>query len=91
MFGVFIQILFELSMTYIGLLRIYCDYAFISIMYKENMKEYGLVSLLSMILIGIPKLYAMIMCLVIMFGGIKEENKLRKHAFRILIFNEFRV
>lgn len=91
MFGVFVKIIFELAMTYIGLLRIYCDYAFISIMYKENIREYGLASLLSMIIIAIPKLYAMIMCLVIVFGGVKIENKLRKHAYRILIFNEFRV
>lgn len=39
----------------------------------------------------IPKLYAVIMTLVVMFGGVKTENKLRKHAFRILIFNEFRM
>lgn len=42
-------------------------------------------------LIMIPKLYAIIMTLVVMFGGVKTENKLRKHAFRILIFNEFRM
>lgn len=48
----------------------------------------------SMVSIGvllIPKLYATIMSLVIMFGGVKTENKLRKHSYRILIYNEFRI
>jgi uncharacterized paraquat-inducible protein A len=48
-------------------------------------------SVVSMALIMVPKLYATIMALIIMFGGVKTENKIRKHAYRILIFNEFRM
>ncbi len=48
-------------------------------------------SVASLALIMIPKLIANITALLIMFGVIKEENKKRKHAYRILIYNEFRM
>lgn len=91
MFMVFIQILFEMVMSCIGLLRIYFDWSFIAIAKQEKLDMYLVASLVSMGLIMIPKLYAWIMTLAIMFGGVKTENKLRKHSFRILIFNEFRM
>lgn len=91
MFMVFLQIIFEMIMSSVGLLKIYFDWAFIAIVKKEAQNLFLIASLISMGLIMIPKLYAIIMTLVVMFGGVKTENKLRKHAFRILIFNEFRM
>lgn len=91
MFMVFLETLFELTMTQIGLIRIYCDCVFISIVMKEGLTSYMTASIVSLALIIIPKLYATIMSLGILFGVIKEENKLRKHAYRILIYNEFRM
>eukprot|EP00347_Sterkiella_histriomuscorum_P004768 403359184 len=91
MFVVFLEIIYELIMTQIGLIRIYCDCAFISIVMKESLKQHMAASMVSIGILLIPKLYAFFTCIYVMFGGVKTENKLRKHAYRILIFNEFRI
>lgn len=91
MFLAFLEVLFDLFMTTIGLLDIYTDAVFVSIVNKEGLHQILAVSLSSLVLIMIPKLYATIHALAIGFGAVKEENKRRKHAFRILTFNEFRV
>lgn len=48
-------------------------------------------SSVSLGLIMVPKLVANVIALLITLGVIKEENKKRKHAYRILIYNEYRM
>lgn len=91
MFGVFIDTMVELVLSQLGLFDIYCDLVFISICYKEQLKTYLAGSVVCLVLILIPKLVANILAILIMLGVIKEENKKRKHAYRILIYNEFRM
>lgn len=91
MFYVFLEVAFDLFMTYIGLLDIYTDAVFASITRKEGLTQIFAVSFGSLILLMIPKLYATIHAFLIGVGCVKEENKRRKHAYRILTFNEFRV
>lgn len=88
---VFIETLFELIMTQVGLFDIYCDMVFISIAYKEGLTEFMAISIASLALIAIPKLVANIFALMIMFGCVLEENKRRKYAYKILVYNEFRM
>lgn len=91
MFGVFVETMIELVLSQLGLFDIYCDLIFISICYKEQLNTYLIGSVICLVFIMIPKLVANILALLIMFGVIKEENKKRKHAYRILIYNEFRM
>lgn len=88
---VFLETIFELIMSQVGLFIIYCDLIFISIAKKEQLTVYLALSSVSLALILIPKLIANVLALMIMFGVVKEENKKRKHAYRILIYNEFRM
>ena len=83
MFGVFIDTMVELVLSQLGLFDIYCDLVFISICYKEQLKTYLAGSVVCLV--------ANILAILIMLGVIKEENKKRKHAYRILIYNEFRM
>ena len=88
---VFIETVFELIMTQVGLFDIYCDLIFISIAKKEGLTDLMAVSMASIALILIPKLIANIMALMIIFGGVKEENKRRRYTYKLLIYNEFRM
>lgn len=91
MFYVFIEILFELWMTQIGLMDIYTDVAFATLAKKEGMTQLWGVSVASLVLTMIPKMYAMVLLGMMMFNVVREEDRRRKYAFRILIFNEYRM
>lgn len=94
MFLVFIEVVFEMVMTQIALFDIYTDIAFATLVNKEGMTAIAALSALSVVLIAIPKIYAMGLSLVMIFscrGPAKEEDVRRKWAHRILTFNESRL
>ena len=84
-------ILFEVIMTQIGLFDIYCDVAFITIVKSAGLTNLMAVSCVSIVLLMIPKLYSLVLCVMMLFNCVREEDKRRKFAFRILIFDEWRL
>jgi hypothetical protein len=87
---VIVEIGFELLMTIIGLMDIYTDIAFATIVRKEGMNGLFGISIASIVLVSIPKIYAMVLVVMMMFT-VREEDRRRKYAYRILIFNEYRM
>lgn len=94
MFMVFLEIIFELIMTQIALFDIYTDIAFATLVNKEGMKALAALSAIGIILIALPKIYAMGLTLLMIFncsGPGREEDVRRKWAHRILVYNESRM
>ena len=78
-------------MTIVGLFDIYTDIAFATIVNSEGYTYLAGMSVFSLVMIAIPKIYAFVLNIMIMFGCVREEDRKRKFLFRILIFNEFRM
>lgn len=96
MFGVFVEVMFEVLMTQVALFDLYTDFAFTNLVYKEGMTTLAAFSLISIIAISIPKIYALVLTLMMMFNccanaKAREEDTRRKWAHRILTFNEMRL
>ena len=91
MIFVLIECVFELVMTQIGLFDLYTDVAFATIAGKEKLTGLYALSVTSIVLFMIPKFYAFVLMILLMFNVVKEEDKRRKYAARILIFNEQRM
>lgn len=85
------EIVIEFFLTYLGLLDIYTDFAFITIAYKEGLIEHFVLSLFFFVLTILPKLYSYGLILKILDGKADSEDKRRKFAFRAFTFTEFRV
>ena len=94
LFYVFIEVVFEMIMTQVALFDIYTDIAFATLTNKEGMTAIAALSGLSVVLIAIPKIYAMVLTLIMIFackGASRDEDVRRKWAHRILSFNESRL
>jgi hypothetical protein len=78
-------------MTQVGLFDIYTDIAFATIANKEGFIYLAGMSVFSLVMIAIPKIYALALTIWVMFGRVREEDRKRKYVYRILIFNEFRM
>ncbi|CDW71845.1 UNKNOWN [Stylonychia lemnae] len=91
MFTVYLKCFFEILMTQIGLFDLYTDMAFATLVQKEEFQTLALVSIFSLVLIAIPKMYSFALLLMMLFGQVREQDKKRKYATRIMIFNEFRM
>jgi hypothetical protein len=94
MFMIFIELVFEMLMTQFALFDIYTDIAFATLVNKEGMTALAALSAICVIAIAIPKIYAMVLCLVMIFGctaPAREEDVRRKWAHRLLVFNESRL
>lgn len=77
-------------MTYLGLLDIYTDFAFITITYKEGLMEYFGPSIFFFLLTMAPKIYSYYLLLWIMIKK-PNDDKRRKYTFKAFTFSEFRV
>jgi hypothetical protein len=78
----------------VAIFDLYTDVAFTALTNLEGITPLWQFSLLSNIAIFIPKLYAMGVNLMLMFGctaSAREEDSRRKYAHRVLIFNESRM
>lgn len=74
-----------------GLFDIYTDVAFATLVQKEEFTAMAGVSIFSLVMISLPKIYAFVLSFMILFGCVREEDRKRKYTYRILIFNEFRL
>jgi hypothetical protein len=74
---------------------VYTDLAFASIARKEGLNTLAALSITSIVLLALPKLYALGLCLVLMCGcgsaNAREEDTRRKWAHRMLALNEARL
>ena len=73
------------------MLDFYTDVAFATIVQKEGMTSLWGVSVASIVIMMIPKVYAMALNLALMCHCIRQEDKKRKYAHRMLILNEYRL
>ena len=88
---VIIECAFEIMMTVVGLFDIYTDIVFATIVNAEGYTYLAGMSIFSLVMIAIPKIYAFVLNIMIMFGCVREEDRKRKYVFRILLYNEFRM
>ena len=72
------------------MLGIYADIAFFTIVVKERLTSVYAVAAVSLVIMAVPKVYAVIVTMVLICG-VKEEDKRRKYAYRVLVFNEQRL
>jgi hypothetical protein len=93
MFVVFLESLFEMTMTQVAIFGIYIDVAFAVLMSYQGLTALCALSTVSLSLIAIPKLYGLGLSLHLMFscGTSREEDQRRKWAHRLLVFSEFRM
>jgi hypothetical protein len=73
---------------------IYTDIAFATLANNAGLTTLAGLSATSIVLVTIPKMYAMGVALMLMFGCnamSREEDSRRKYAHRVLIFNESRL
>ena len=93
MFVVFLESLFEMTMTQVAIFGIYIDVAFAVLMSYQGLTALCALSTVSLSLIAIPKLYGLGLSLYLMFscGASREEDQRRKWAHRLLVFSEFRM
>jgi hypothetical protein len=85
------EIIIEFFLTYLGLLDIYTDFAFITIAYKEGLMDYFAASLFFFLITMAPKFYSYFLIGKIITGRVKSEDKRRKFTFRAFTFTEFRL
>ena len=88
---VFFEGLFEVAMTQVGLFSLYTDVCFVVLMKSAGLTSLFTGSLISLILIIIPKLYSLVLTVLLLFGCISTEDRRRKYAYRTLTFDEFRI
>lgn len=94
MFMVFLEVVFEMAMSQVALFDIYTDIAFTALVNKEGMKTLAALSCICVVLISLPKLYSLVLSLVLMFNCTKssrEEDTRRKWTHRLLVLNESRL
>ena len=94
MMMVFLECIFEMMMTQVAMFDIYTDIAFANIARKEGLNTLAAMSGISVVLVALPKIYAMTLSLVMMFNcgaASREEDTRRKWAHRILVFDESRL
>lgn len=83
--------LFSIIQTQISFINIFSNICFVVIVFYENLKLDMGISLTSLIITVLPKLYSYSLTILLIFSCIREEDRRRKMAYLSLLLNDFRM